>query len=287
MENLDFFQGIPEDVTCTHKVGYAGVTSNYHRHDNYEIYLLLNGSVNFFLEQNGFHMTRGSGLFIRPDTFHRLEYLDPEIYERINIHIKSSYFKTLHSAHTDLDRILNPKTNKTGLPYLSFRLTEDQISLFMQRAAALENALLFTQYGDDILSECILRELLVFLNRFPMTSQKPQAPNVFIPAIVTEMFAYIHENLTGDLSVDALAEIFHHNGHYLSRRFRESMGISLQQYIIYKRLDLARKHLSAGYPLVKVCYFSGFHDYSNFAKTFSKYVGVSPKQYQMQTMSRS
>lgn len=283
MENLDLFQGIPEDVTCTHKTGYAGVTSNYHKHDNYEIYVLLNGEVNFFLEQNGFHMTPGSGLFIGPDVFHRLEYLDPDIYERINIHIKSSYFKTLHSALTDLTQAL---TARSDHPYLHFRLSEDELSLFSHRTRVLEKALRFEQYGDDILSECVLKELLVFLNRIPLISGQISSPNVFMPAVVSELVSYIHENLSGNLSVDTLAEIFHHNGHYLSRRFKEAMGVTLQQYIIYKRLDLARKYLAAGYPLAKVCYFSGFHDYSNFAKTFTKYVGISPKQYQMQSITR-
>ena len=84
---------IPEDITCTHKTSFAGVTTDYHSHGNYEIYLLLNGETNYYFDQHGYHMTRGKGIFIRPAVFHRLEYLSEDIYERINIHIRASYLR--------------------------------------------------------------------------------------------------------------------------------------------------------------------------------------------------
>ncbi len=281
--DYNLFRETPKDVTCTHKSGYAGVSTLYHKHDNYEIYLLLNGEVNFYLEQYAYHMEKGSVLFIRPDVFHRLEYLNPIDYERVNIHIKNWYFRTLNTSQTDLADVLTKCGNGA---YVSFHLTQSQMDEILVKSRELEKSLHWEQFGDDILSECLLKEILLILNRLPHSKKLLQEPEICVPAIVTKMIDYIDKNLTQDLSVKAFASAFQHNGQYLSRRFRETVGVPLQQYILHKRVDLARKYLEDGYPLTKVCSDSGFHDYANFSKLFTKYVGISPKQYQLQSMAR-
>ena len=283
MNDLNIYQESSKDVTCTHKSGYEGITKLYHKHNNYEIYLLLNGEVNFYLEEYSYHMEKGSILFIRPDVFHRLEYLNPVDYERVNIHIKSRYFKTLNTSHTNLADVLSNRGNGA---FVSFLLTQAQIDTILEKSCELERSLHWEQFGDDILSDCLLREILIILNRLPHNHQLLQKPKIYVPRLVSDIIAYISENLTEDLSVNALAETFHRNGQYMSRRFRKFMGVTLQQYILHKRVDLARKYLEDGATLPQVCMDSGFHDYANFSKMFTKYVGMAPKQYQMQAMTR-
>lgn len=108
-----------------------------------------------------------------------------------------------------------------------------------------------------------------------------------LPIIVSRTITYIDEHPASDLSIKALGKVFRYNGQYISHRFRESMGITLQQYIIYKRLDLSKKYLAEGYSLTNACRLSGFHNYSNFSKTFIKYVGASPKIYQLELYSHT
>lgn len=272
---------IPENITCAHKTGYIGVTEDYHKHANYEIYLLLNGETNYFFGQEGFHMTRGKGVFIKSDVFHRIEYLNPDIYERITIHIKEDFFSSLSSSQTNLGKMLQSTEHGN---YIIFDMPEEMMEDFIKKSHVLEKALRYEQYGDDLLSTSVLCDLLIQLNRLVLDGYQSTAPDAFMPPLITELIAYIHENPKRDLSVETIANVFHHNGHYISRRFKEAMGISLQQYIIYTRLDTAKHYIAAGYPLMQVCFLSGFHDYSNFAKTFSKYLGISPKKYQKQVL---
>ena len=280
-EFLQLHSEIPENLTCAHKTGYVGVTQDYHKHTNHEVYLFLNGEANFFFNQNGYHMTRGKGVIIRSDVFHRIEYLNPDVYERITIHIKEDYLPSLNSDRTDLLNMLNKPTPK---PYCFFELTSEQIDFFCEKSHILEHALRMEQFGDDLLCESIIRELLIFLNRIFVETQHEKTPDAFMPPLVSGIISYIHENPCRDLSVEGLSEVFHHNGHYISRRFKEAMGISLQQYIIYNKLEVAKQYIRSGFPLMQVCFLAGFHDYSNFAKTFSKYVGMSPKKYQKQML---
>lgn len=272
---------IPENITCAHKTGYIGVTKDYHKHANYEIYLLINGETNYFFGQEGYHMIKGKGVFIKSDVFHRIEYLNPDIYERITIHIKEDFFATLNSTQTNLSQMLQSTSHGN---YVIFDMPEELMEDFIKKSHVLEKALRYEQYGDDLLATSVLCDLLIQLNRLILNGYQSTAPDAFMPPLVTGLISYIHENPRRDLSVEALALVFHHNGHYISRRFKEAMGISLQQYIIYTRLDTAKQYIAAGYPLMQVCFQSGFHDYSNFAKTFSKYLGISPKKYQQQVL---
>lgn len=57
-------------------------------------------------------------------------------------------------------------------------------------------------------------------------------------------------------------------------------GLTIQQYLLNKRIGLAQKYLKEGRFLTDVCWMSGFNNYSHFARTFSQQVGVSPKKYQ-------
>ena len=57
------------------------------------------------------------------------------------------------------------------------------------------------------------------------------------------------------------------------------MGISIHQYIILKRIELAKSLIQQGKPMHLVCLESGFHNYSNFFKAFKAVTGVSPSDY--------
>lgn len=280
MINPNLYQTLPHDIICTHTNDCA--TTSFHEHDSYEIYLLSNGNLNFYLEQQGFHMSKGSGLFISPNVFHRSQQPINGTCETCSIHIRSDYFRTLNSLQTNLAKVLISNDR----PFFHFQLTEEHMGYFLEKSLELEKSLHQKSFGDDIRSECLLKELLLFLNSLPHSRKKVRSTTLRMPAIVMDLMSYIQKNLVNDLSIEVLSETFHYNGQYISHCFRDTTGISLQQYIIYKRLALARKYLSQGYPLTQACNLSGFHDYVNFTKTFSRYVGMSPKQYQMETIRR-
>ena len=67
--------------------------------------------------------------------------------------------------------------------------------------------------------------------------------------------------------------------YHLAHAFKNHMGISIHQYIILKRIELAKSLIQQGKPMHLVCLESGFHNYSNFFKAFKAVTGVSPSDY--------
>ncbi len=91
---------------------------------------------------------------------------------------------------------------------------------------------------------------------------------------------FIQENLENDsLSVNLVADQCHLNAIYLNRIFRGEVGMSMGQYIIKQRMELARellqdKSLSAQTVALRV----GYRNYPYFSTAFKKFFGYTPGQ---------
>ena len=93
------------------------------------------------------------------------------------------------------------------------------------------------------------------------------------------MITYINDHITEELSLDHLSSRFYTSKYYLGRQFKQFTGLTLYQYIMKKRLMMARDMLRAGSPVMDACLWSGFRDYSNFLKAFKREFGQNPSKY--------
>ena len=93
---------------------------------------------------------------------------------------------------------------------------------------------------------------------------------------------YINNHYTQSLRITDLARRFGVSESYLSHEFARFTNRSVYDYILYRRVTLARQLMLGADTLNTISYQCGFNDYSNFLRTFSKVVGMSPKQYRKQ-----
>ncbi len=91
---------------------------------------------------------------------------------------------------------------------------------------------------------------------------------------------YVRENLNRRISV---ADICRHMGiskNTLNRTMRKAYGVSMGEYILNMRMELACKLLQNTDDTVSsICEQTGFCDTSYFCKMFKKSVGMSPARY--------
>ena len=62
----------------------------------------------------------------------------------------------------------------------------------------------------------------------------------------------------------------------LAHLFKEHIGISIHQYVLWKKIETAAKKSLEGYSLTECAHFAGFTDSSHFTRTFKKMFGVKP-----------
>ncbi|MFP7726124.1 helix-turn-helix transcriptional regulator [Lysobacter sp. D1-1-M9] len=71
--------------------------------------------------------------------------------------------------------------------------------------------------------------------------------------------------------------------YHFARRFRQRTGKSPMEYVMGKRIESAKNALAGDSS--RICALAqdlGFSDQSHFCRTFSRYVGVTPRAFRLQ-----
>lgn len=90
---------------------------------------------------------------------------------------------------------------------------------------------------------------------------------------------YINNNLTADLSVDALCSHFRISRNKLYKISRDSYGMGIAAYIRKQRVQNAASLLKSGSTVANAAISSGFEDYNYFSEIFKNETGILPSKY--------
>ena len=91
---------------------------------------------------------------------------------------------------------------------------------------------------------------------------------------------YIDAYCTMDIDFRTLSNSMNYSYDYLRHYFKAKKKMSLKQYIITKRIDLAKEQLTTNMPVSKVAAACGFASPSYFSAVFRQFTGMTPSQYQ-------
>lgn len=246
-----------------------------HHHDFYEVYFLLNGSVEYRVEGRTFLLEPGDLLLISPNEFHQ-PLVNPDFaYERIVLWINKAYLERLSSEELDLSLCFN---NDLPTHNNLLRLSAVERAQITRTLSTLIEESYGTDIGKGIYSLGIFMQLMVEINRIALLGSNPGEP-LRETQLVSRVLEYIGEHCTEEISLEALAQKFYVSKYHLSHEFSREVGTSVYRYVMLKRLLLARELLSHGQSPGTVCHSCGFQDYANFYRAFKAEYGVSPKDF--------
>lgn len=266
-------------VMCYRKTTTPGVQTEdsvpFHRHDGYEFYLFLDGSVNSYIGDSVFSPVRGDLIIMNPEQAHRAISLGPQTYERFIINLRKDKMDKFMGDGSELSESFefsDPAAVK------KIRLGAERIEEYCAVAEKLSTAVYLRKPCDDLLVDAYLTELLVLISR-ELEGNRGQDDSENMPELVREVKDYIFRHLTEQITLDDLSAQFFFNGKYISAMFKRYTGMTLRSYILEQRLCLAKRLLREGSNVSEACYHSGFLDYTNFIRSFTRSVGMSPGKY--------
>ena len=96
---------------------------------------------------------------------------------------------------------------------------------------------------------------------------------------MTMIVNYLDAYCTTDVDFRALANSLNYSYDYLRHYFKERKHMSLKQYVIQRRIQLAKEYLMSDTPISHIAHNCGFASSAHFTATFRDMTGMTPTQY--------
>jgi AraC family transcriptional regulator len=108
---------------------------------------------------------------------------------------------------------------------------------------------------------------------------EPRRPNKRLSdRRLRQVFAYIEDNLAGNISLGDLAAVVGLSASHFKVLFREAVGLSPHQYVIKRRVERAKSLLGeAELSISQIALETGFAHQSHLARHMNRMLGVSPR----------
>ncbi len=240
-----------------------------HIHDNYEIFCLVRGKVDYIVEGRLYKLRAGSIMLMRPSETHKLVVNKSTEYERYVLNFSGSLFNQAYPSRELLSPFKKRALGEKNM-YLANEL--GAISPVVHLEKMMTECLYFNK-NDALISN--LASLLCSINlAFNKKGTEEKSPE-----LESEIISFVNENLTSELTIEKIAQHAHISPSQVSRIFKKATGKSPHSYITAKRLILFNKKLKGGIGVIDACHECGFHDYSAFYRLYKKHFGKAPTEY--------
>jgi AraC-like DNA-binding protein len=251
---------------------------HYHNHDFFEIYFFISGNASYIIEGKTYRLKAGDILLVNNSEFHMPVLEKGRTYERIVLWLNPEFLRLKSRDGVNLKMCFE---GMAGKRLNLLRTDDDKLTVIRNVLTKLGKVASSDVFGNSILRESYVIELLVYINRICLDSEftgnSPE--DMEYNEKVSSMINYINENLSSDLSLDVLSGKFYTSRYHLLREFKRYTGCTLHQYIRRKRLISAKELLKNGHSVSDACSLTGFGDYSNFIRSFRTEFGISPGKY--------
>ena len=261
-----------EEFRLFHIKDQTGQEFSYHYHDFHKVVIFLSGKVTYHIEGKAYHLKPWDILLVNRHAIHKPEIDFSVPYERFVLWIRDDL------AQTDLLRCFQKAIDRS---FNLIRLDSGTQEKLKQLLYELEAALKDEKFGSDLLGTALFTQFMVYVNRIFLEKQYIYDTRSYSSdSQIEELLRYINHNLTEDLSIETLARKYYLSKYHMMRKFKEETGYTIHNYIVSKRLLLARTQIAEGTPVLKAAQLSGFSDYTTFSRAYKKQFGSAPSQLQ-------
>lgn len=245
-----------------------------HIHDCCELYYSISGGKQFLIDNRFYTISPGDLFIINQYESHKLTQIDSCVHERIVLSIHPDYVKKLSTPETDLSYCFTHRPEHFQHKLSLNREQQKRFLYFINKMTSAEG------YAHDITEQAAFMELLVMIN----TLSDSNAGEAVISSYkynhqVDDILAYLNQNIMLPITIEQVAGHFFLSESYICRIFKSATGTTINKYITARRISIAKSLLNEGVSVSEAFEKSGFSDYSNFFKAFTRAVGVSPKKY--------
>ncbi len=240
--------------------------SEIHYHSCFEIYCLTDGECDSFVDDKLYNLHPGDMIIIPPGAIHATHYRG-EKHSRVLINFSMHYIPNSLVEVVSKDVYLFKGDG-----------AEDDLNRIFAEIAKEESS-------SDSFSEEAIRSLLARLIIMAARHGSHREEKLSSSSFIEDAVRYVQNNYRNPICLEDIAKSCGVSKVHLSRKFKEKIGIGLNEYIAIYRLKNAKELLLTQdkMSICEVAFECGFNDSNYFSWLFKKTYGVTPSQYRKNT----
>ncbi len=255
-------------------------------HDSLEIFYVLDGRGQYFIENKFYSFEKGSLFVISNNELHKSQIRPGEHFEVIVIMFDPTLlsFLQLEDDFNPLDIFLNHPAD------FSHQLdTDSETGARMERifAAIKEEYERKAGYSMRVIAS-YLQCLLVEINRSYKKKNLSRGKirrQVHLKEIVSKSIEFVETHFTEEINLTRVADEVGVSPSYLSSEFKKDTGISFIDYISVQRIQMAKEYLeTTDLPVTDIAFRIGYKNVTHFNLVFKKIVGKSPTKFRKRAL---
>lgn len=262
-----------EDFRLFHLSGAMDEPVDWHYHTFHKIILFLSGRAAYGIEGKSYPLESGDLIVVPSGCIHRPELAPGAPYERVIVYISPEFLRASGAPGCDLESCFTQA--RTQFRFV-LRPGAGRRS-FTAALSALEQEQGGQHFGSELMARALFLQFLIGVSRGMAENRLEYVSSSACDEKIVAILQYLSLHLTEELRIDDLAARFYISKYHMMRRFKEETGYTIHNYVVTKRLMLAREKIADGMPVGEACYACGFGEYSAFARAYKKQFSVSPR----------
>lgn len=132
---------------------------------------------------------------------------------------------------------------------------------------------------SKIVSVCKTVEILAKIRAVILGNAEKRSAQTVEDPLISKVIGYINQNFSKDISLEEVAKEFFVDKYYISHLFKEKVGATLWNYVIFRRLTAFNDLIRANTSIEEACFRVGFQNYSNFFRLYKKHMQMTPTEF--------
>lgn len=240
-----------------------------HSHDFFELYFLLEGRREFFVENKMFNLAENTLVVVSPFKMHKTE---GGPFRRININISADLLSDFQIEFlTKISEKIAVKLDKKTVDLISKLLFEGEK---LQSSSIKNKHETLLSFAHTIINLLALRELT------PVSALTIAHKDSNLSTEVLKILSYINKHYNQQINLKDLCNKFFLSKVSLCKKFKSVMNCSIMEYVSLLRLNKAKALLrDTNKSIEDISNHCGFSSANYFGLIFKKEVGLSPLNY--------
>ena len=230
-----------------------------HSHALCEMIYILNGEVDYIIEDRRYRAKKHDFILIKPYTYHYFTIKSNADYEKIGI-----LFDTDHLQ-------IDPSIIRQHIELLDCKKYPIIDTIFQKLDFYYNN------FSKEVFLELFFALIKEIVFNLSLIDEQTTPPQYHTP-ILSPILEYINANLFTINRLEDISSALNISTSYLKSIFKKELKIQPKRYINEKKLLTARQLISSGVKATVASEQCGFLNYSTFYRLYHDFFGISPSE---------